>query len=164
MKKIRGTKFFILAVFILSVLLITGCGEDKSGNTIKEPEITVDYLTEEYAQQLKTDGAETLMGFVELEKNDDGSCSVHVEEQEIVPNSDYEEGYYIADTNVSRDATLGDDARMTSFIDDDPQIVNIDEFVNSGSDGGEQLYTVYFMGDSAELILAVDPENVITEQ
>lgn len=164
MKKIRGRKFLVLAAFVLSMLLITGCGEDKSGNTINEPEITVDYLTEEYAQQLKTDGAETLMGFVELEKNDDGSYSVHIEEQEVVPNSGYEEGYYIADTNVAKDATLGDDARMTCIVDDEIQVVDADDFINSGSNGGEQLYSVYFMGDSAELILAVDPETVIPEQ
>ena len=97
MKRTRGKVLFILLVFILSVSVLTGCGEDKSGSTIDEPEITTDYLTDEYADQLTTDGAETILGLVVLEKSEDSSYTAHIREQEIVLNSSYDEGYYIAD-------------------------------------------------------------------
>ena len=162
MKKIKGYNFAVLIVCILSMIALSGCGEDKSGNTINEPEITVDYLTDEYAAQLNNDGAETVTGFVTLEKNDD-SYIAHIEEQEVVPNSDYEEGYYIADTNMATEATLGDDARMTCAVDGELSVVTADEFMKISQEDPQQLYTVYLMGDSAELILSVDPKSVVAE-
>lgn len=163
MKKTRGKWVLILLAFILSVSALTGCGEDKSGSTIDEPEITTDYLSDEYADQLKTDGAETILGFVVLEKNDDSSYTAHISEQEIVVNSSYDEGYYIADTNVTVDAGLGMDARMTCIIDGEAQVVTADEFIKYNGEDSLQLYSVYMMGDSAELILAVDPESVTAD-
>ena len=71
MNKLKGLSFVFLAVVIFSMSVLTGCGEEKSGNTINEPEITVDYLRTDYAQQLTTDGAEIMLGTVELNKNED---------------------------------------------------------------------------------------------
>lgn len=163
MKKIRGTRFFILMLFIVTAFSLTGCSEDKSGSTIDEPEITVEYLENEYAAQLDTDGAETITGYVKMEKNDDDSYTVHVEEQAVVPNSDYEDGYYIADKNISKDFTLGDSARMTCNVDGKVEVSSPEDFEDSGDNDDEQLYTVYFMGDYAELILSVEPESLMTE-
>ncbi len=162
MKKIKGSKILLLVVFALSILILTGCGEDKSGNTIDEPEITVDYLTGEYANQLTTDGAEIITGFVTIEKTED-SYIAHIREQEVVPNSNYDDGYYIADTNLTKDAALGSDARMTCDIDGKASVVTADEFIDNNDDDSEQLYNVYLMGDSAELILEVEPETVIVD-
>ena len=50
MNKLKGLSFVFLAVVIFSMSVLTGCGEEKSGNTINEPEITVDYLRTDYAQ------------------------------------------------------------------------------------------------------------------
>ena len=70
----RGkTKYIVLClVLCLSALLLAGCGEKKSGSTIAEPEITGQYLQEEYSQQLLTDGAETVLGYVTLDKLEEG--------------------------------------------------------------------------------------------
>lgn len=159
MKRIMKLSLFPLLLCLFSMLVLAGCGEDKSGSTIKEPEITGDYLAEEYSQQLLTDGAETMLGFIEIEKNGD-SYIVHITEKEVVPNSGYEEGYYIADTNVTKDATLGFDERIAYMNDDKYVVETADEFMKNNSDRSEQLYTVYLMGDSAELILSTAPEDV----
>ena len=66
-KKING---LLLTLCIISVFIFAGCGEEKSGNTISEPEITGKYLKEEYSQQLLTDGAETMIGTVDIEKKE----------------------------------------------------------------------------------------------
>lgn len=59
-----------IAAMTLSILLafaFAGCS-NKSGNTIDEPEITADYLIEDYSQQLITDGGENMLGHVTMEK------------------------------------------------------------------------------------------------
>jgi len=161
MKKTTGLSLIFIIICAISMLMVAGCGESKSGNTIDEPDITVEYLTDEYSQQLITDGAGTMLGFVSLEKSGD-SYTAHITEKEVVASSAYSDGYYIADTNVSLDATLGSDARLT-FMDDDAEVITADEFIERQDDDSEQLYMVYLMGDSAELVLAVDPSSVISE-
>ena len=42
-------------------------------------------------------------------------------------------------------------------------VVSADDFIQDHNDGESQLYTVYLMGDSAELILATDPADVETK-
>ena len=158
----RGkTKYIVLClVLCLSALLLAGCGEKKSGSTIAEPEITGQYLQEEYSQQLLTDGAETVLGYVTLDKLEEGGYSVHISERQVVASSEYKEGYYIADNNVSKDVTLGVEERIACLKDGKLEVVSADDFIQKYNDGDKQLYTVYLMGDSAELILATDPADV----
>ena len=86
----RGkSKYIVLSlVLCLSMMLfLCGCGEEKSGSTIEEPEITGKYLQEEYSQQLLTDGAETMIGTVDIEKKDDNynfEFSGNIENQELL--------------------------------------------------------------------------------
>lgn len=160
MKRIKGSWILILITLILSVSLLTGCVEEKSGSTISEPKITADYLTDEYADQLLTDGAQTMTGFITLEEKN-GSYIVHITEKEVVPNSNYEEGYYLADTNVTSEAYLGFDARMTYMNDGKIEVIKAKDFAQNKDIDPNQLYTIYIMVDSAELILAVDPESII---
>ena len=157
----RGkTKYIVLClVLCLSALLLAGCGEKKSGSTIAEPEITGQYLQEEYSQQLLTDGAETVLGYVTLDKLEEGGYSVHISERQVA-SSEYKEGYYIADNNVSKDVTLGVEERIACLKDGKLEVVSADDFIQKYNDGEKQLYTVYLMGDSAELILATDPADV----
>ena len=86
----RGkTKYIVLClVLCLSALLLAGCGEKKSGSTIAEPEITGQYLQEEYSQQLLTDDAETVLGYVTLDKLEEGGYSVHISERQVVASSE----------------------------------------------------------------------------
>ena len=130
MNKLKGLSFVFLAVVIFSMSVLTGCGEEKSGNTINEPEITVDYLRTDYAQQLTTDGAEIMLGTVELNKNED-SYNVTITEKEVVPSSSQDEGYYIDDTNVTKEATLGSDARMTFQVDGIEQVIKAGDFIKN---------------------------------
>ena len=166
MKKKKGLVFLILAVLAFSMYCLTGCGEEKSGNTISEPDITVDYLHGEYSDQLMTDGAVTMLGSIDVTQNGD-SYSITITEKEVVPNSGYEDGYYIADTNITKEAEIGLYARMTSMVDGEEAVVDAAELMESNEaaddDDSQQLYTIYLMGDSAELILATDPASVITE-
>ncbi len=167
MKKKKGLVFLILAVLAFSMYCLTGCGEEKSGNTISEPDITVDYLHGEYSDQLMTDGAVTMLGSIDVTQNGD-SYSITITEKEVVPNSGYEDGYYIADTNITKEAEIGLYARMTSMVEGEivgrgrhEELMESNEAADD--DDSQQLYTIYLMGDSAELILATDPASVITE-
>ena len=165
MKRSKSLKFLIMTVLVLSLTVLAGCDSDKSGNTIDEPDITVDYLHGEYSDQLMTDGASTMLGSVDVEQNGD-THTVTVTEKEVVPNSGYEEGYYIADTNVSKEAEIGLYARMTCIVDGEETIVDAEGFVeneDAGKIDPDALYTVYLMGDSAELILATDPAEMLEE-
>lgn len=162
MKKLNKTIIFVLISSMFFVMSLTSCG-DKSGNTIDEPEITSDYLHGEYAEQLITDGAETMLGYVDISKDGD-TYMVHISEQEVVPNSDYDEGYYIADTNLAKDVSLGFDARIVCEEDGEQEVVTADDFIENQADDEKELYNVYLMGNSAELIMATEPEDVITEE
>lgn len=161
MKKFTTRFILLFTLAVISALMLSGCG-DKNGNTIAEPEITSNYLEDEYAEQLITDGAETIFGHVNITRNND-NYDIHISEQEIVPNSDYDDGYYIADTNLTKDAVLGSNARIVCLENGEPVIVTADEFIEKQSDSPDSLYTVYLMGNSAELVLATDPDEVITK-
>ena len=162
----RKSKYVVLSlVLCLSMMLfLCGCGEEKSGSTIEEPEITGKYLQEDYSQQLLNDGAETVVGYVTLDQLGEGDYSVHISERQVVASSEYKDGYYIADNNVVKDVTLGAEGRIACQKGKELNVVSADDFIQDHNDGESQLYTVYLMGDSAELILATDPADVETKQ
>ena len=97
-----------------------------------------------------------------LQKKDD-NYKVTVTEKEVVPNSSYNEGYYIADTNLVTDLTLGLDARIASLEDGKLVVESADEFIKSKAEHKDQLFTVYMMGTSAELIIGTDPADVMID-
>lgn len=163
MKRITKCVCLLLLVCTFCFLVLTGCGEKKSGSTISEPKITGEYLSEEYSKQLITDGAETMTGFVEVSESE-GSYKITLTEKEVVPNSSYEDGYYIADTNLTKDLTFGMDPRIACIDDGKLQVETPDEFMEYTKQNPEQLYKVYVMGSSAELILETSPEEVIMEE
>ena len=71
MRKKTWSKILFLAVSVILMMALTACGEEKSGNTIDEPEITAEYLHGEYSEQLLTDGASTMIGDVDITKDGD---------------------------------------------------------------------------------------------
>ncbi len=162
MKKTKILSSVLLILCLSSVMFLSSCGGDKTGNTIDEPEITAEYLASEYTMQLITDGASTMVGSVKITKNED-SYDVTVTEKEVVPNSDYENGYYIADTNVTKDVPLGFDARIVCKDKESNIVSSPDDFVKQHPEGSGELYTVYLMGNSAELIMVTEPEDIIVE-
>lgn len=163
MRKFGKTRFLALLACMVCALVLTSCNSNQSGNTIDEPEITPEYLAGEYAQQLLTDGAETITGEVTIEKADD-SYAVHIVEKEVVPSNSYDEGYYIADTNITKDVSFGDEARIVCAHEDERIVSSADDFIDRHPDGSDELYTVYLMGDSAELILRVEPEELLASE
>lgn len=154
MKKAIKTSLLTTVVCVLSLTIFVGCGT-MSGS---EPEITAEYLMEDYSQQLMTDGAETMSGSLVMVKSN-GSYGLDFAELEVVPSSYDDDGYYLANTNIYKTATLGSDARIVLLEDDVPVVSNADELIDENDD--DTLYTVYFLGSSAELIIEVDPENMI---
>ena len=52
---------------------------------------------------------------------------------------------------------------MTCIIGGKTQVVTADEFIRYNGEDSQQLYSIYMMGDSAELILAVDPESITAD-
>jgi hypothetical protein len=140
--------------------LFVGCG-NKSGQTINEPEITGDYLAGEYSQQLLTDGADAVVGFVTIEKQDDNTYHLTLEEQEVVASDSYDDGYYCADTNICKEADVTSDERIATYEDGSYQVGTIEDLMKETSENSEALYTVYFMGDSAELIVRTLPEDLL---
>ena len=57
----------LLSMLLVSALLLGGCSQPEIGDhdIMEEPEITVDYLSGEYAQQLLRDGGEEILGTIE---------------------------------------------------------------------------------------------------
>lgn len=163
MRRRSGVILGFAVVCVLCVFALCGCGEEKSGQTISEPEITGEYLENEYSQQLLTDGADTVVGVVTIEQAGDNTYAVSIAEREVVANDDYKEGYYIADNNIVLDATLGEDARIACEGEDGLDVLTAKEFMAQQDENADQLYTVYMMGDSAELIIATNPEDVEIE-
>lgn len=161
----KNIKSFIVCMVLcsVSVLMFSGCGEQKSGQTIDEPEITAEYLAGEYAEQLLTDGAEKILGTVTIQDKGENSYNVLVSERQIIPNSDYDEGFYIADNNITKEVALGYEARIACLHDGKLSVETPEEFMKMQSSDHEQLYNVYIMGDSAELIIAADPEDIDAE-
>ena len=87
----------------------------------------------------------------------------------IVESSITDEGYYVADKNLSETVPLDSEARVTYIRDKKkgPQVMDLDKFIarvqkdtasresSSDSDSEEEkLYDVYIIGGSALMILA----------
>ncbi|QHI73033.1 hypothetical protein [Aminipila terrae] len=156
-------------IFVLIVVtLLVGCGDkNRSGSTIDEPEITVEYLEGDYVKQLLRDGAEHVFGSIELSKGQDDSVLVNIEAKEYVEDSEQPKGFYIEDKNYSLSSVLAPDARCTFMTGGVslPQIMTTEQFIdaykkdvdeyskNNPDYQNHKLYDIYIMGDQIELIL-----------
>lgn len=152
-----------LSIVVFAAFSLTGC--NKQHDIIEEPDITVEYLSGEYADQLLRDGGECTLGTISTSK--DGEVYTATINSMVIVESDSEDdGYYIADKNVSTTASLDSNTRITYIDDEDatPKIVTLEEFVTSNdsdsASGGQKLYDIYTMGDSVLMILAKElPDN-----
>lgn len=157
MTKTKKICLMLTMLCMIPMIFLSGC-TGRSGQTINEPEITADYLIEDYTEQLMTDGGEHMTGTVSMKKSD-STYSVEFSEVDVIPNSGYDEGYYLANTNIYKEATLGSDARIVLLSDGETVVADADELIANNTD--DKLYTVYFLGSSAELIIEVEPEDII---
>ena len=155
-------KVNIIAAVLVCVALafaMTGCSGDED-MYVDDADITLDYLYGEYADQLMADGASTTLGTVAVSETDD-SYTVSVVEKEVVHNSDYENGYYIAETNAVYELGVGGYAKFV-YTDKTGEEVfgDVAEFAKYSAKNPDQLFTVYYMNDQVELMLPVDPADV----
>jgi|GEM_PF-817762 len=113
--KSRRGMFFLLVA--LSVFCFYGCkNTGLIGNTYVEPEITVEYLTSEFSEQLVRDGADKRFGKIEnVVDNGNGSFILTIDEKQFVSDANQPNGFYIADRNLTDDLYLGENARTVFF-------------------------------------------------
>ena len=157
-------KLLVIAAVLVCVALtfaITGCSEDEDSYT-DESDVTVEYLTDEYSKQLIADGAEVILASVTITQkkpDNDTVYTVHVTGKEIVVNPNYEDGYYIAETNVVEEHNVGGFAKFVYKDGDEKVFGDIAAFADVCADSPDQLYNVYILNDNVELMLLVEPED-----
>lgn len=137
----------------------SGSPEDSDVN-YDGAEMDVEFLTGEYADQLINDGADTVTGSVSLISEGD-SYKVVVEQKQVVVNENYEDGYYIADRNMTSEYEFGADMGIVVMENGEPAVSDAETFQKKYSDDPDALYTVYLMGDTVELILPLDPRQLV---
>ena len=172
MKKRRVTLLMIL-VLLFTALPLSGCGQNSEDeqlmDELEEPEITVKYLSGEFADQIIKDGGEKTLGTISIEDAGNGDYELTVNSMVIVESSITEEGYYVADKNLSETVPLDSDARVTYIKNPKrgPQVMELDAFIRQIQEDNasqaesadadseeEKLYDVYIIGGSALMILA----------
>lgn len=171
---IRGTftkKIALPVLFGLLCLSLVGCWKsDLSGNTYVEPEITVDYLITDFANQITKDGAEKRFGVIDgITDNKDDTYTINVLGKQFVEDASQPGGFYIADRNVEYELTLAKNVRSvifpTSDISDAQFFLNSSGFIQAFNDDfssflqetpvDEPIHYFYFyvMHDFVELII-----------
>ena len=151
-------KLILITVALCLFFTLTACSDENSdGNfgDMNDPE----YLMTDFADQLLRDGANTLTGIVEV-TGTDGSYSVTIDQKKVVPSEDYDDGYYIADRNITDSYALSNDAVILVQKDGSPSVCAIEDFIRDHSGDSSSLYCVYLMGDTAQLIQPLDPASV----
>ncbi|MBQ9015303.1 MAG: hypothetical protein IJ109_04220 [Firmicutes bacterium] len=152
-----GTLLLIIFVFC-TMLTLAGCSTKDSDQDF-DGEYDIDALQTEYVDQLMRDGAETIIGTVEI-TGSENNYTVTVQEKKIVVNENYDDGYYIADRNMANSYPLGSDQGIVAMEDGTPAVCTTEDFIKNHSGDSESLYTVYLIGDVVELILPLDPQTV----
>ncbi len=159
----------LLALSFVMLLSMSGCNNPKQiGSTYEEPEITVEYLSTEYVDQLIRDGATHFFGTIQITIGENSNPFITIAEKELVKDSDHPKGYYIADKNLESTYPLSFEAR-TTHLTGETSIANImtsENFVKAVASDiknapqktpGESVlkfYDIYVIGDQVELILA----------
>jgi len=164
MKKIKLI-FAIACIVVSALVFMTGCTGEYG--TLDEPEITVVYLVGEYSEQLIRDGAEVLLGTIDLRRAGEEEIIVMIREKEIVLDPDHPAGFYIADRNLESELYLSQGVRAT-FLMRDTGILHAmehDEFIDAvwqdffepfDDEFGQdyRLYYIYVIDRYVELLIA----------
>lgn len=155
MKRLRNLLFIISASCI--ILTLAGCAISDTDEDYGEA-YDSDYLTTEYVDQLVRDGADTIVGTIEI-TGDPDTYVVNIAEKKVVKNDNYEDGYYIADKNITSTYPLGSDLGI--LVNDGGKLTacTTEDFLEKYSEDKETLYTVYLIGDVVELIQPLDPKQ-----
>jgi len=165
-------RMFILVLILSLSVVFVSCsnGQNRSGQTIDEPDVTLEYLQGEYAAQLLRDGAQVVTGSIESVSENSGNYTLTINEKEISETNDierYPEGFYIADKNNTVVATF-DQYTRSAFIPGNSSVATVlapDEFWDSykkdladhSSDENyakNKLYDIYIMGEQIVLMMS----------
>lgn len=158
-----GKVFLISSVFCIILVLFAGCSTKNSDSDHDFGDsYDAEYLMNDYAEQLVRDGAETVVGTIEIAESGE-NYTVTVDEKKVVVNDNYEDGYYIADKNLTNSYPLGSDLGIVAIEDGSPVVCTADDFIKNHSGDTETLYTVYLIGDGVEQILPLDPQTVLNQ-
>ena len=144
----------------LCLFALCGCGDENSDIT-DEPDLDADYLMGEYTDQLITDGAEQVLGSVVVIESD-GTYEAVLEEKKVVASDRYDNGYYIADRNLQHKYSFDADSRVVLKKHGDMVYVDAMSYAAQQADE-DTLFNVYVIGDSVELMVAVDPSEVLNK-
>lgn len=170
---IKGLFTKRVALLVLIGLLSLSLGacwkSNLSGNSYVEPEITVNYLITEFADQITRDGAEKKFGVIDsVHDNKDGTYTLTVLGKQFVNDNNQPNGFYIADRNIDYSLTLSQSARSVIFANSDPEsgkfFLTSEEFINAfnesfatfdkeASEDKEYYFYFYVMHDFVELIV-----------
>jgi len=170
----KKTKTTLIITIILSLMLMSGCVENNIQgiqNSIElewEHELTVEYLTGEYAEQLLQDGATVMLGSIDIIEHENGTIVVDITEKEYVENIDEEEGFYISDEYSETMYYLSPDVKATFFLREEGivQAMRHDEFVDMVwrdffefgvdilEDREYRLYDIYIVENEVVLLIA----------
>ncbi len=169
MKRFIKVLCFVLVFILGTGVLLTGCiKKNQSGQTVDEPDITLKYLQNEYADQLIRDGAEHVFGSIELTEGENDVINVKITAKQYVEDESKPKGYYIEDRNYEVNTVLAEDARC-AFISGKvslPSIMSAEDFVKAYNKDMEdyarsdkpkepvnKMYDIYIMGDQIEMII-----------
>lgn len=164
----RRKKFaeILFLISVVALVFLSGCGQEQEGDILEEPEITVEYLSGDYADQLLRDGGEKELGAIRIKEEKDGKYALTVESMVIVESSYDKDGYYVADKNLSTTVPLDSEARVTYIKDKKkgPEVMELDTFIEKvqkdaksedfTDPDAEKLYDVYIIGGNALMLLA----------
>lgn len=153
--KPTGKLLLITSVFLF-ILVLSSCSTKNSDSDYGDA-YDAEYLMTEYVDQLVRDGAETVVGTVEI-TGSENSYEVIVHEKKVIPSDSYEEGYYIADRNIENTYPLGSDQGILAYEGDEVAIFSTEDFIKKQASDPDALYTVYLIGGEVELIQPLDPE------
>ena len=158
----RYSRFIPLIFSVLCItLVLSGCSVNDTDENYGEA-YDVEYLTTDYVDQLMRDGAETTVGTIEIAGNED-NYTVTVDEKKIVSNENYEDGYYIADKNITNTYPLGSDLGILTRDGDEIIACSAEDFIRDHSGDTDTLYTVYLIGGEVELVQPLDPKTAAAQ-
>ena len=144
---------FAALLLVCLLGLLTACGTPMGDETIANSDITYDYLVEEYSEMLLTDGAEHLIGSVELSTAEDGSPQIILHPKEAASKANDDGTYTVSSYAINRVLYLSDS--VYAVAPDSQTVLGGGEFLLSVSDDFDDstMYDVYAMEDQILLIL-----------
>lgn len=156
----RSSKLLLIFTIVGITLVLASCSSENSDQDFGNDggEYDVEFMATEYPEQLLRDGANTVIGTVEITGSGD-DFSVTVDQKKVVANDNYEDGYYIADRNITQTYPLGSDLGILVEEENGLAVCTAEEFMEDKAGDTDSLYTIYLIGDVVELIQPLDPAS-----